>query len=83
MAKLVGRPDRAFYRKRRILRRGGFPESKTRRFTRNDRSGRSEKDRPTADGRINAETATIVRDLTIDRIDKFLRFRLLHKESGR
>ena len=39
MSKLVGSPDRPFYRKRCILRRGSFPESKTRRFTRNERSG--------------------------------------------
>ena len=43
MAKLVGGPDRPFYRKRRILRRGRFPESKTPNVTRYNRSGRREK----------------------------------------
>ena len=33
VAKLIGRPDCAFYWKRRILWRGGFPESETRSFT--------------------------------------------------
>jgi len=43
VAKLVSGPNRALYRKRRILRGGSFPESKTRRFTRNKRSGRRKK----------------------------------------
>lgn len=43
VAKLVPGPNRALYRKRRILRGGSFSESKTRRFTRNDRSGRRKK----------------------------------------
>ena len=40
VAKLVPGPDRAFYRKRSILRRGRFSESKTREVTRHNRSGR-------------------------------------------
>jgi hypothetical protein len=78
--KLIRRPNRALHRRGGILRRGRFPESEPCNFTRHNRSGTRKKIRRS--GRENqGEDDGAEQDLTIDRIDKFLRVRLLQKES--
>src|SRR5438552_11672748 len=81
-AKLIGTPDSSFHGERRIFWRSCTTEPKTSRFSRSNRSG-SWKEIRRSQWNDQCENCDAEQNLTINRIDKFLRDSLVTKEPGR